>query len=131
MSHSEYVILILLIVNKKCNMMFNSYILNWFKHFSFNKFQVEDDAFEGLDSLETLSLQDNNILLVPASALGRLPKLTALRLDFNRVAALSVDILRAVADRVMQLGLARNVVRELPSDAFQVTYWFVKYKVKI
>lgn len=80
---------------------------------------VEDDAFEGLDSLETLSLQDNNILLVPASALGRLPKLTSLQLDFNRVAALSVDILRAVADRVTQLGLARNVVRELPSDAFQ------------
>ena len=65
-------------------------------------------------------MQDNNILLVPASALGRLPKLTSLQLDFNRVAALSVDILRAVADRVMKLGLARNVVRELPSDAFQV-----------
>lgn len=82
--------------------------------------QVEDDAFEGLDSLETLSLQDNNILLVPASALGRLPRLSVLRLDFNRVAALSVDILRAVADRVTHLGLSRNVVRELPSDAFQV-----------
>jgi Leucine-rich repeat (LRR) protein len=73
-----------------------------------------------LDSLETLSLQDNNILLVPASALGRLPRLTTLQLDFNRVAALGSDILRAVADRVTSLSLARNVVRELPSDAFQV-----------
>ncbi|KAG8271003.1 hypothetical protein J6590_072537 [Homalodisca vitripennis] len=80
---------------------------------------VEDDAFEGLDSLQTLSLQDNNILLVPASALGRLPRLTQLRLGHNRVAALSVDILRAVADRVTHLGLSRNVVRELPTDAFQ------------
>lgn len=86
----------------------------------FHLLKVEDDAFEGLDSLETLSLQDNNILLVPASALGRLPKLTTLRLDFNRVAALSIDILRAVADRINHLGLARNVVRELPTDAFQV-----------
>ncbi|XP_014252515.1 chaoptin [Cimex lectularius] len=80
---------------------------------------VEDDAFEGLNKLETLSLQDNNILLVPASALGRLPRLTRLELDFNRVAALGSDILRAVADRVTSLSLARNVVRELPSDAFQ------------
>ncbi|KAL1132259.1 hypothetical protein AAG570_010216 [Ranatra chinensis] len=80
---------------------------------------VEDDAFEGLNSLETLSLMDNNILLVPASALGRLPRLTTLRLDFNRVAALGSDILRAVADRVTSFSLARNVVRELPSNAFQ------------
>lgn len=67
-------------------------------------------------------MQDNNILLVPASALGRLPRLTELKLDFNRVAALSIDILRAVADRVTHLGLSRNVVRELPNDAFQVSF---------
>ncbi|CAH1405408.1 unnamed protein product, partial [Nezara viridula] len=80
---------------------------------------VEDDAFEGLDSLERLSLEDNNILLVPASALGRLPRLARLQLGWNRVAALDHDILGAVADRVHTLSLARNVVRELPPDAFQ------------
>lgn len=86
--------------------------------------QVEDDAFEGLNQLETLSLKDNNILLVPASALGRLPRLSVLELDFNRVAALGSDILRAVADRVTSLSLSRNVVRELPSDAFEVYFQF-------
>lgn len=89
---------------------------------------MEDDAFEGLDNLEHLSLQDNNILLVPASAIGRLPQLTTLQLDFNRVAAVSADILRAIAERVAALGLARNVIRELPPDAFQVNniYYFIQ-----
>ena len=65
-------------------------------------------------------MEDNNILLVPASALGRLPRLARLQLGWNRVAALDHDILGAVADRVHHLSLARNVVRELPPDAFQV-----------
>lgn len=81
--------------------------------------QVEDDAFEGLPNLEMLSLKDNNILLVPASALGRLPSLTSLQLDYNRVAALSGDILRSVAGHLTSLSLARNVVRELPPTSFK------------
>jgi Leucine-rich repeat (LRR) protein len=81
--------------------------------------QVEDDAFQGLSSLEKLSLKDNNILLIPASTLSHLPSLTALQLDYNRVAALSGEILRAVASRVTVLSLARNVVRELPSASFK------------
>ena len=64
-------------------------------------------------------MKDNNILLIPASALGRLPKLTSLQLDYNRVAALSGDILRSIAERVTKLVLSRNVVRELPSGSFQ------------
>nr|CAD7423248.1 unnamed protein product [Timema monikensis] len=83
------------------------------------KADVEDDAFEGLENLESLSLKDNNILLIPASALGRLPHLSVLQMDFNRVAALSGDILRSVAGQVTSLSLARNVVRELPQAAFQ------------
>lgn len=62
---------------------------------------------------------DNNILLIPASALGRLPRLTSLQLDYNRVAALSGDILRSIAERVTKLVIARNVVRELPAGTFQ------------
>lgn len=91
---------------------------------------MEDDAFEGLDSLEKLSLEDNNILLVPASALGRLPRLSRLQLGWNRVAALDHDILGAVADRVHHLSLARNVVRELPPDAFQVFKYNDIYQVQ-
>lgn len=80
---------------------------------------VEDDAFEGLDALETLRLRDNNILAVPASALGRLPRLRTLSLDYNRLAVVSADLLRAVSERAGDLGLARNVIRELSPAAFR------------
>lgn len=56
---------------------------------------------------------------MPASALGRLPRLTSLQLDYNRVAALSGDILRSIAQQVTSLTIARNVVRELPSRTFE------------
>ncbi|XP_060842206.1 slit homolog 2 protein [Rhopalosiphum padi] len=80
---------------------------------------VEDDAFEGLINLESLSLEDNNILLIPASALSKLPHLSKLRLDYNRIAALSSNILRGLSEILIELGLSRNVIRELPSDVFQ------------
>ncbi|KAJ0177709.1 hypothetical protein K1T71_006582 [Dendrolimus kikuchii] len=79
---------------------------------------VEDDAFDGLTNLKTLLLRDNNILLIPATALSRLPNLVSIHLGFNRVTALSSDILRAVTDKVTSLVLSRNVIRELPSEAF-------------
>lgn len=79
---------------------------------------MEDDAFDGLTSLHTLLLRDNNILLVPATALSRLPNLISVHLGFNRVTALSSDILRSVSDRVTSLVLSRNVIRELPAAAF-------------
>ncbi|XP_028026162.1 protein artichoke [Bombyx mandarina] len=79
---------------------------------------VEDNAFDGLTSLKTLLLRDNNILLIPATALSRLPNLVSVHLGFNRVTALSNDILRSVSDRVTSLVLSRNVIRELPTAAF-------------
>lgn len=81
-------------------------------------FQVEDDAFDGLISLRTLLLRDNNILLIPATALSRLPNLVSVHLGFNRVTALSSDILKAVSHRITSLVLSRNVIRELPPAAF-------------
>uniref|UniRef100_A0A6E8VLM7 LRRCT domain-containing protein n=1 Tax=Anopheles coluzzii TaxID=1518534 RepID=A0A6E8VLM7_ANOCL len=80
---------------------------------------IEDDAFEGLDNLQTLILRDNNILFIPGSALGRLPKLSNLYLDFNRVAALSSSILKSIQpENIRYLSLSRNVIRELPGDSF-------------
>lgn len=78
---------------------------------------IEDDAFEGLDSLETLVLTDNNILLIPASSLSRLPRLTSIRLDFNRIAAVSGDIV--TSEHAQMISLARNVIRELPDGTFK------------
>lgn len=83
--------------------------------------QVEDDAFEGLSDLESLSLEDNNVLLIPATALGKLPRLNRLRLDYNRIAALSASIVNGLADTLTELGLSRNVIREIPPDVFQVS----------
>lgn len=68
-----------------------------------------------------MSLEDNNILLIPASALSKLPHLSKLRLDYNRIAALSSNILRGLSEILIELGLSRNVIRELPSDVFQVS----------
>lgn len=75
---------------------------------------------EGLNSLQTLIIRDNNILLIPGSALGRLPKLSNLYLDYNRVAALSSDILGSIqAEDIRYMSLSRNVIRELPGGSFQ------------
>lgn len=76
---------------------------------------------EGLDSLQTLIIRDNNILLIPGSALGRLPKLSNLYLDYNRVAALSSDILGSLNPKdIRYMSLSRNVIRELPGGSFQM-----------
>lgn len=75
---------------------------------------------EGLNSLQTLIIRDNNILLIPGSALGRLPKLSNLYLDYNRVAALSTEILGSIqAEDIRYMSLSRNVIRELPGGSFQ------------
>lgn len=76
---------------------------------------------EGLNSLQTLIIRDNNILLIPGSALGRLPRLSNLYLDFNRVAALSSEILGSIQpEDIKYMSLSRNVIRELPPGSFQM-----------
>lgn len=97
----------------------NNIICRYFILLSHIFLQIEDDAFEGLDNLEALNLKDNNILLIPASALGRLPRLLSLQLDYNRITALSGDILRSIAEKVITLVISKNVVRELPPGTFQ------------
>ena len=53
--------------------------------------------------------------------MGRLPKLTNLYLDYNRVAALSSDILGSIqAEDIRYMSLSRNVIRELPGGSFQM-----------
>lgn len=75
---------------------------------------------EGLDSLQTLIIRDNNILLVPGSALGRLPRLSNFYLDYNRIAALSSEILGSIQpEDIKYMSLSRNVIRELPAGSFQ------------
>lgn len=60
-------------------------------------------------------------MLVPGSALGRLPKLTNLYLDFNRVAALSSEILGSInSGDIRYMSLSRNVIRELPGGSFKL-----------
>lgn len=82
-------------------------------------FQIEESSFEGLAKLEWISLQDNNILLVPGSALSRLPALAHLHVEYNRVAVLSTDLLRSAAPTLKTLGLSRNLVREIPARLFE------------
>lgn len=81
--------------------------------------QIEDDAFEGLNDLRSLNLDDNNILLIPASAIGRLPHLTTLHLSYNRITVVSSEILQSVTAHITNLVLTQNVIRELPTSAFK------------
>lgn len=81
-------------------------------------YQVEDDAFEGLQSLEYLDMSDNKVLSLPAGALARLPNLRRLKADYNRIGALSFDILRSVQG-LEELSLAYNIIREIPEGTFK------------
>ncbi|XP_071645952.1 uncharacterized protein [Temnothorax longispinosus] len=89
-----------------------------FLNISNNLITIEESSFEGLTKLKWLSLQDNNILLVPASALTQLPSLAHLHVQFNRIAALSSELIRATSTNLMTLGLTRNLVREIPPRLF-------------
>ena len=80
--------------------------------------KVEDDAFEGLRSLEYLDLSDNKVLSLPAVALSRLPNLKRLKIDYNRIGALSYEILRSVKG-LEELSLAYNIIREIPRGTFK------------
>ena len=82
------------------------------------QFQVEDDAFEGLRSLEYLDLSDNKVLSLPAVALSRLPNLKRLKIDYNRIGALDYDILRSLKG-LEELSLAHNIIREIPEGTFK------------
>ena len=79
--------------------------------------KVEDDAFEGLLNLEYLDISDNKVLSLPASALGRLPQLKRLKADYNRIGALSEEILKSVKG-LEELSLAYNIIREIPKGTF-------------
>ena len=58
------------------------------------------------------------MLSLPAAALGRLPQLKRLKADYNRIGALSYDILRSVKG-LEELSLAYNIIREIPKGTFK------------
>ena len=55
---------------------------------------------------------------LPAAALGRLPALKRLKADYNRIGALSYEILRSVTG-LEELSLAYNIIREIPEGTFK------------
>jgi Leucine-rich repeat (LRR) protein len=85
--------------------------------FVFCCYQVEDDAFRGLEQLEDLYLDDNGILAVPQSALRHVTKLRRLSLSFNRIAVVSGQLFGFTTE-LQHLSLSYNVIRELPEEAF-------------
>ena len=70
-------------------------------------------------NLEYLDISDNKVLSLPAAALGRLPALKRLKADYNRIGALSYEILRSVTG-LEELSLAYNIIREIPKGTFKV-----------
>lgn len=51
-------------------------------------------------------------------ALSRLPNLKRLKIDYNRIGALSYDILRSLKG-LEELSLAHNIIREIPEGTFK------------
>ncbi|KAL1452908.1 hypothetical protein WDU94_007093 [Cyamophila willieti] len=84
-----------------------------------NSDTFQENALNGLQSLEMLNLQDNNLLSIPATALMSLPRLAALKLDYNRITAVQPELLKLIASRLTIFGLAKNVIRELAPDVFR------------
>lgn len=77
--------------------------------------EIEEDALGRLDELETLSLNANRLVSVPASLPGA--ALTTVYLEANRITALrSADFAGLL--RLDQLHLARNVIESIESGAF-------------
>jgi Leucine-rich repeat (LRR) protein len=58
------------------------------------------------------------VLSLPAAALGRLPQLKRLKADYNRIGALSYEILRSLKG-IEELSLAYNIIREIPEGTFR------------
>lgn len=64
-----------------------------------------------------MDISDNKVLSLPAAALARLPSLKRLKADYNRIGALSYDILKSVQG-LEELSLAFNIIREIPKGTF-------------
>ncbi|KAK3876042.1 hypothetical protein Pcinc_019127 [Petrolisthes cinctipes] len=79
--------------------------------------QVDEDALDGLTSLESLHLDDDKILSIPWTALAKVRTLRTLSLDYNRVGVISSSSLQTLTG-LHRLSIAHNIIRELPPGTF-------------
>ena len=70
-----------------------------------------------MTSLETLNLDDDNILSIPWTSLQKVPSVKTLTLDYNRVGVISAERLQSVT-MLYKLSLAHNIIREIPYGTF-------------
>lgn len=77
--------------------------------------EIEEDALGRLDQLETLSLNANRLVNVPASLPGA--ALTTIYLEANRITVLRSGDFAGLL-RLDQLHLARNAIASIESGAF-------------
>ena len=75
---------------------------------------MEDDAFEGLRSLEYLDLSDNKVLSLPAVALSRLPNLKRLknnRLQVKKCHPHQLDRIKLRLKELKSKNFAQNILK--------------------
>ena len=77
--------------------------------------QIEDDVFDGLQSLKELHLDNNEILAIPS--LEKVPLLQVLTMDYNRVGVISASNLQNVLE-LRVLSITHNLIREVPEGTF-------------
>jgi len=86
---------------------------------SLNITVVDHLAFGGLeDIIISIDLGNNNISLVPYDTFFRLMRLTTLKLDGNRIAAVDQSTFRGMS-QLQQVDLSDNLLRRLPSVVFR------------
>ena len=79
---------------------------------------LPDSAFKGLDSLQTLRLNDNSLTALPDSAFKGLPHLKILYLNSNSLTALPDSAFKGL-DSLQTLHLNDNSLSALPDSAFK------------
>ena len=82
--------------------------------------EVHNLAFNGLGTLRSLKLGDNNLSEVPSEALRRVPNLHSIHLDRNPFETLASDALTPVCSQLKRLDISGcSKLTSIQSHAFQ------------
>ena len=87
--------------------------------------EVHNLAFNGLGTLRSLKLGDNNLSEVPSEALRRVPNLHSIHLEQNPFVTLSAEVLSPVCSQLKRLDISGcSKLTSIQAHAFQGKYLF-------
>uniref|UniRef100_A0A1I7XQP0 LRRCT domain-containing protein n=1 Tax=Heterorhabditis bacteriophora TaxID=37862 RepID=A0A1I7XQP0_HETBA len=90
-----------------------------------NEVQLSPDCFNGLSSLETLSLSENRLAYLPPSVFRHLKGLKNLDLSFNKLLSMPASILSTIPS-LRSLDLRQNLLSNLKERLFYSNWLLLK-----